>query len=348
MRKLIIRKDFPEMDDLEDLIQQFGDFARVRVVREVKHEGKTYPLYCLVIGSDRPEDPSVGYFGGVHGLERIGSEVVLSYMHTVLESLKWDHNYRNRFQHSRLVFMPIVNPVGIVNWTRSNGNGVDLMRNSPLEGDNDNQTGLATLYGGHRLSPQLPWYRGEDNRPMEVESQALCEVVETELLTSKVTLAVDVHSGFGARDRCWFPFAHSRKPFPHLPEAYGLKRLFDRTYAYHFYSFEPTSRQYTIHGDLWDYLFLENLAKPQHGFFIPFTLEMGSWNWLRKNPFQIFTRGGIFHPIKPHRRSRILRRHLNLFDFLHRAVMSPDSWRPIDAAQSEEFDRSARELWYAS
>lgn len=346
MRQLIARKDFPEMDDLEDLITQFGDMARTKVVAEVSKNGKTYPLYSVTIGSSRPTDPALGVFGGVHGLERIGSEVVLSFMHTVLEWIRWDRNYKSRFENSRLVFMPIVNPVGIVNRTRSNGNGVDLMRNSPLDGDEEGSVG--SFYRGHRMSPHMPFYRGPVGAEMEVEAKAMMEVVETELLTSPLSLAIDVHSGFGAQDRFWFPYAHSRKPFPFLSEAYGLKRLFDRTYAHHFYAFEPTSRQYTINGDLWDYMFEENRKKATHGFFIPFTLEMGSWNWLRKNPLQIFQRAGIFHPIKAHRRHRILRRHLNLFDFLHRAVLSPDAWRPADSNQNIEFDRSARELWYAS
>lgn len=346
MRQLIARKDFPEMDDLEDLITQFGALARTRVVDEVTHHGKTYPLYCVSIGSDKPTDPAFGLFGGVHGLERIGSEVVLSFMHTVLEWIKWDSNYKARFENSRLVFMPIINPVGIVSRTRSNGNGVDLMRNSPL--DSDEPTPMGSIYRGHRISPKLPFYRGPKDAPMEVESRAMIDVVEKELLSSPMSLAIDVHSGFGARDRFWFPYSHTRKPFPLLPETYGLKRLFERTYAHHFYEFEPTSRQYTMHGDLWDYIFDENQKKANPGFFIPFTLEMGSWNWLRKNPFQIFQSGGIFHPIKPHRRRRILRRHLNLFDFLHRAILSPSAWRPTDSNQNSEFDRSARDLWYAS
>jgi hypothetical protein len=350
MRSLIARRVFPEMDDMEDLMRQFAehfsDKVETRVVREVTHGDKTYPIHALTIGSARPTDPAVGFFGGVHGLEKIGSEVVLAFMHTVLEQIKWDRNYRARFENSRLVFMPLINPVGIVNRTRSNGNGVDLMRNSPLSGQEQN--GLAAFYGGHRFTPKLPWYRGPEGAEMEVEALAVKEVVEKELFTSPISMAIDVHSGFGARDRCWFPYAHSKDPFPYLSEAYGLKKLFDRTYAHHFYAFEPTSRQYTIHGDLWDYLFLENRKKSHYGFFIPFTLEMGSWAWLRKNPLQILSRDGIFHPMKAHRRTRILRRHINLFDFLHRAVLSPDAWRPIDQAQNDQFGKDARELWYAS
>jgi nitrogen fixation-related uncharacterized protein len=111
---------------------------------------------------------------------------------------------------------------------------------------------------------------------MEVEVKALIDVVEKELLPSQISLAVDVHSGFGAQDRFWFPYAHTRRPFPFLAEAYALKGLLDQTYPHHFYAFEPMSRQYTIHGDPWDYIFEGNRLRLGCGFFIPFTLGMAS------------------------------------------------------------------------
>lgn len=342
MPEFLARRTFRELNDLESLIQGFGERARTRVVAEVKHKDKTYPLHCISIGSTDPKAPAVGFFAGAHGLEKIGSEVVLAYMHTLLELLRWDKQMQERLKHSRLVFMPLVNPVGIVNRTRSNGNGIDLMRNSPLDGE----THSSAVYRGHRITPTLPWYRGAEGAEMEVEVKALLDVVEKELLTSKISLAVDVHSGFGAKDRFWFPYAHSRRPFPYLAEAYSLKGLFDLTYPNHFYAFEPMSRQYTIHGDPWDFIFEENRKRSGHGFFMPFTLEMGSWMWLKKNPLQVFLKEGMFDPRLPHRRSRILRRHLNLFDFLHRAVLSSDSW----LVQAEELravnTRKALELWY--
>src|SRR5262249_44073490 len=158
-----------------------------------------------------------------HGLEKIGSEVVLAYMHTLLEFMRWDRHFQGRLKDSRLVFMPILNPVGIVQRTRSNGNGIDLMRNSPLDGE---EAGAA-IDRGHRLSSQLPLFRGDVGKTMEVEVQALFEVLEKEILGSQIALTVDVHSGFGAQDRFWFPYSHTRRPFPYLAEAYALKGLFD-------------------------------------------------------------------------------------------------------------------------
>ncbi|MBX3022738.1 MAG: DUF2817 domain-containing protein [Bdellovibrionales bacterium] len=327
---------------MESLIESFGVRARHRVVAEVHHKDKTYPLHCLSIGSPDPEAPSVGFFAGCHGLEKIGSEVVLAYMHVLLETMRWDKSFHERLKRSRLVFMPLVNPVGIVHLTRSNGNGVDLIRNSPLDAEEPG----GAFYRGHRMTSKLPYYRGPLGAAQEIESQALHEVVRSELLTSKVSLAVDVHSGFGAKDRFWFPYAHSRRPFPNLPEAYRLKELLDQTYPHHFYAYEPMSRQYTIHGDPWDYLYEENRKEVKHGFFLPFTLEMGSWMWLKKNPLQVFSKGGVFDPVLPHRRKRILRRHLSLFDFLHRVILSPEAWLiQSDQARAQNL-KKALELWY--
>jgi hypothetical protein len=330
------------MASLESLIEGFGDQARTRIVAQVPYRDKTYPLYCLVLGSQDPAAPSVGYFAGVHGLEKIGSEVVLAYMQTLLELVRWDQNFRARLKDTRVVFMPIINPVGIVYRTRSNGSGVDIMRNSPLEAE---QPG-GGIYRGHRLTPKLPWYRGVAGAEMEIETRALIEVVEKELLTSQVSLAVDVHSGFGARDRFWFPYSHSRRPFPFLPESYAFKKLLDQTYPHHVYIVEPMSRQYTVHGDPWDHLFARHLDAHPERMFLPFCLEMGSWMWLRKNPLQAFSKHGVFNPMLPHRRSRILRRHLFLFDFLHRAVLSSDAWRRQSPEQREFNLQQAMELWY--
>jgi hypothetical protein len=337
------RRSFPEMADLESLIESFGSKARVRTVAEVRDNDKSYPLHSLSIGSTDPKAPSLGIFAGAHGLEKIGSEVVLAHMHTLLELLRWDKAFQERLTRSRLVFMPLVNPAGIVNRTRSNANGVDLMRNSPLEGEG----GPGAFYRGHRRSPKWPYYRGPEGADMEVETKALLDVIQTELLTSDISISVDVHSGFGARDRFWFPYAHTRRPFPFLAEAHALKKLLDTTYSNHFYVYEPMSRQYTIHGDPWDYIFEESRKNPKQGFFMPFCLEMGSWAWLKKNPLQIFSKNGLFDPTMPHRRRRILRRHLTLFDFLHRAVLSPEAWAKLSPADRELNTKQATELWYA-
>ena len=91
---------------------------------------------------------------------------------------------------------------------------------------------------------------------------------------------------------------------------------------------EPQSDHYTAHGDLWDYLYDLHQAGPATStrLFLPWTLEIGSWRWVRKNPRQLLSSDGPFNPLKPHRYSRAMRRHLLLFDFFCRAVRSHEQW----------------------
>jgi len=260
---------FPELEQLERIIEQLGDRAQTEVIERIQYQDLEFPIHCITLGSTRPDAPALAFFGGVHGLEKIGSEVILSYMETISQLLDWDQELLSRLEKSRLVFVPIVNPVGVYLGTRCNGNGVDLMRNSPVEG-----VGSTRIYSGHRITPRLPWYRG-DQAKMEKEAQALCRIVDQHLFNSPLSIALDLHSGFGIQDRLWFPYASRQTPFAFLAETLALKELFDRCYRHHIYRIEPTSLEYTINGDLWDYLFDDFVRRfeAEH-LFLPLTLEI--------------------------------------------------------------------------
>ncbi|MDD1620477.1 MAG: DUF2817 domain-containing protein [Methylococcaceae bacterium] len=332
---------FLELTQLEDIIAQLGNRARVEVVDRIAYQDREFPIYSIALGSERPDVPVLAYFGGVHGLEKIGSEVILSYLQTIIHLLDWDEEFASRLEKSRLVFVPIVNPVGVYRGTRSNGNGVDLMRNAPVEG-----VGNTKLYSGHRLSPRLPWFRGDESR-MEKEAQTLCRVVHQHLFDAPLSIAIDLHSGFGIHDRLWFPYASCKKPLPSLAEAYAWKALFDRCYPNHFYKIEPMSQEYVISGDLWDYLYDEfEQRNAGQKLFLPLTLEMGSWLWLRKSPLHLFQRHGLFHPLLPHRQQRILRRHFTLFDFLYRSLLYPKQWAHLQQTRKDICRQQALALWY--
>lgn len=332
---------FPELSKLECIIAAGAAHLETRVVREVDEaSGQRYPIYAIALGNPAPEVPAVGFFGGVHGLERIGAEVVLAYLHSLVTRLHWDATLHRQLEAVRLVFMPLVNPGGMFRGTRANPNGVDLMRNAPLE----SKEKVPPLIGGQRISPRLPWYRGPLGKSMEIESQALCEVVSAELLGRQFSIAVDCHSGFGLRDRLWFPYAHTREPFRHLPEMHALKEVFRETHAHHTYVFEPQSRQYLAHGDLWDFLHLRGQERTG-GVFLPLTLEMGSWLWIKKNPRQILSRQGMFNPQIEHRQQRVLRRHLALLDFLSRAACSHPRWIPLEGARQRHLEQALVD-WY--
>jgi hypothetical protein len=200
------------------------------------------------------------------------------------------------------------------------------------------------LVGGQRISPNLPWFRGPLDQPMEAENRAVCEVVARECLPRRFSLTVDCHSGFGVNDRIWFPYAHTRAPIPHLAELHALSDLLQATLCDYRYIFEPQSSQYLAHGDLWDHLYIASQASPDR-VFLPMTLELGSWAWVRKNPRQLFSLLGIFNPLIEHRQRRVLRRHLPLLEFLVRAVSSWRNWLPLDAERAPHRARALAH-WY--
>jgi hypothetical protein len=337
-----MRPKLPELAALERIIEFGGVHLNSREVCRIESpQGESYPVHAIVLGNPDPALPAVGYFGGVHGLERIGSEVVIAYLESLVMRLQWDSTLHRQLESVRLVFMPIVNPGGMGLGTRANPRGVDLMRNSPVQA----QEPVPFLVGGQRLSARLPWYRGEHGAAMEVENLAVLEVVQTELLQRPFSLAVDCHSGFGARDRIWFPYAHTREPIAHLAEVHALKNIFTQSHNNHRYIFEPQSLQYLAHGDLWDHLYREACATSDT-VFLPLTLEMGSWLWVKKNPTQLFSRHGIFNPLIAHRLQRVLRQHQMLLDFLSRAATGYARWLP-QADHRVRHHAQAVQDWYS-
>jgi hypothetical protein len=322
-----------EINELERLLDKFVQFGRVEKLADVKIEtpGKstgTLPLWSLQLGPNDPTLPVFFLVGGVHGLERVGSHVVMNYLSPLADQCRWDENLQELFRHVRLVTIPILNPGGMALNRRSNPRGVDIMRNAPETAISEPAEGQ-WLVSGHRYSPRLPWYRGESGEPPEVETQALIDFAKKEVLPSRFALALDVHSGFGMHDRLWYPYASSKKSFPNQAVVDRFGQLLGTAHPHHFYRIEPQTSSYVIHGDPWDYLYESGRHErdKEKKVFIPWALEMGSWAWLRKNPRQLFFRAGIFNPILPHRYSRIMRRHRNLLDFFLRAVANHRNWQ---------------------
>jgi hypothetical protein len=329
-----------ELDELERIIEAARGRLEASVVAQVADGDQRFPLYALRLGASSPQAPAVGFFAGVHGLERVGTHVLLSFLASLVKRLDRDESLERQLAEVRLVFMPLVNPAGMHLRTRSNANGVDLMRNAPLE----SRERVVFLLGGQRLSRRLPWYRGDAGAPLEPESAALCRLVRDELLSRPVSLALDCHSGFGLRDRIWFPYAHTRRPFVHLAEVHALMRLFCESHPRNPYLFEPQSRRYLAHGDLWDYL----SAEAGNGrLFLPLTLEMGSWRWIRKSPRQLLSRLGFFNPLSLARLERVRNNHLPWLHFLCHAARTHRQWLPT-GANRERHEHTGRLQWFTS
>ena len=334
-----------ELAQLDALIAEGMPYGlKAHVLTTVTAAGRAFPVVAVTLGNPSPTVPGLGVFGGVHGLERIGAAVALAGLRGVVRRLAWDESLHRLLERVRLVFVPVVNPGGLWLGTRANPAGVDLMRNSPVEAPADEP--VPSLLGGHRISPGIPWYRGPEGAPIQPEALALEAFVREELLPRPFSLALDCHSGFGIADRLWFPWAHTATPMPHLAEIEALHGLLAASQVDHPYIFEPQSRQYRTHGDLWDWFYKTSLARYPGNVFMPLTLEMGSWLWIRKNPRQALHLPGLFNPTLAHRERRVLRRHVVLMDFLIRASAGWERWKPADDGMREDLHRQAMVRWY--
>ncbi len=319
------------LDELE-AIERLASAALQRGSVDVLARIEGMPIHALQFGCADRTAPGLLITGGVHGLEKIGTHVAIAFLRSVISRLEWDDVLRAALERVRVIVVPLVNPVGMARNQRANGAGVDLMRNAP-EPTLGATPGGTPLIGGHRISARLPWYMGRRDLPMQPEAAALVGLVERELFSAPLAIALDLHSGFGLVDRLWYPYARTREPPPDLPAIAALQHLLDTTLPNHVYRVEQTARVYTIRGDLWDYLYDRRRAAGG-GVLIPLTLEMGSWTWVRKNPLQGLSNLGRFNPIKPHRFRRTLRRHLPLLDFLLHAAASFRGWLPSAVSRS--------------
>ena len=335
----------PEYGQLYKLVEENQDLLTpviydVFETRKIKNKSHQLPLVGLSFGSDKPDAPAITFVGGIHGIERIGSQVLLSYLHTLIQRARWDKSVGKLLKRIRFNFLPVMNPVGMFHGTRANGNGVDLMRNSPI----DAKEKVPWLVGGQRYSSRLPWYRG--NGELERENQILIDFLKRDCLHRQFNLVIDCHSGFGLPDRLWIPYAYRKRPPGKVANYFALYQLWQNTYPYNNYDFEPQSRHYITHGDLWDHV--SKIVKREYEQpFLSLTLEMGSWNWVRKKPSQLFSYQGLFNPNVEHRWNRVQRSHLVLFDFLAQATANFSYWLPTKK-NKKSLRKQAVQHWYRS
>ena len=324
-----------ELNQIEQLCQQYAGLIRRKPLCQLSYQQWQLPIDALELGTTQANQPCVIIVGGIHGVERIGSQVVLAYLHCLLARLRWDRQLQQTLAQIQVVFIPLMNPIGVWRMTRANGNGVDLMRNGQYLA----QMPVAWMVGGQRWSKHLPWYQGNG---LEPEAQALINYVHQQHQRASYCISIDVHSGYGMHDQLWFPLANSYQPIRYLADIYALKQLFDSSYPHHsYYHLTPQWHHYCINGDLWDHIYL---ARQGEAPLLNFTLELGSWRWIKKNPLQALRFSGYFNPVKAHRQQRILRRHTIWFDFILQASYSLDEWQ-LGPLQQQELFLHAQDYW---
>ncbi len=315
---------FKELRVVEKLLEYSHPLVKHEVLGHVTSSNQCLPIHSFVIGNDSASVPTLGLFAGVHGIEKIGTHVVANYLEKLFIELSWNEDLMEELSNFRIVAIPLINPGGMFLNKRSNPNGVDLMRNSPTIVEDGEKT---FFLSGHKISNALPWYQGDSGKEMELELQLLISFVKKYIFTSPVSFSIDFHSGFGMQDRLWFPYGKTRRNFKDYDLVMRVKQLFDKSFSFHRYIIEPQSTWYLIEGDVWDHIYDEyQKLKSEEAVYIPWTIEMGSWSWVRKNPRQILTFEGLFNPIKNHRYERAMRRHFILIDYFYKFIRNKEAW----------------------
>ena len=319
-----MRNSFLEQSYVEKVIKKLkrlGSLFQYETLAEIKVKGKTVPIYGLQIGPQDKSLPVLGLFGGVHGLEKIGTHVIVNYLNSLSNKIAWNIALTKNLENLRVVSIPIVNPGGMFLNRRSNPQGVDLMRNAPV----DAEKGKLFWPSGQTVSSKIPWFRGNP-QDMEIENKVLESFVSTHMFQAPFSMALDIHSGFGLRDRLWYPYGKTLNPMPDEALARKLARYFKVSHPFHRYIFEKQSDSYMIHGDMWDHLYDKFKATNAETKFIPWTLEIGSWSWLLSRPHHIFNISRLFHTDDSAKYSRVMRTHWGLLDFFKDMTVHHKAW----------------------
>jgi hypothetical protein len=122
LRSTELRKEFklkiPELLQLERLMREHSSLLQAYREANIQHDAIDFPVYSLTLGSRDPNAPTLLLTGGIHGIERIGSQVLIAWLETLLERLQWDTGLQQQLQQLQLVVMPIIADANAGRWKR--------------------------------------------------------------------------------------------------------------------------------------------------------------------------------------------------------------------------------------
>ncbi len=335
-----LKSTIPELLALHQLLTNHPSLIHYQIEQIIECRGLQLPLLSLRLGDLSTANSCLLITAGVHGVERVGSQLLLSWLGTLLNRLNWDTALRQQFSRDiALIIVPIVNPGGMADNKRSNPDGIDLNRHAPIDAEDR----VPWPVGGQRISRHLPWYRGAIGAAPAAEFVALENIIRRCRANNRTLLTLDIHSGFGLNDHLWIPHAYKKAAIDSIASYAALKLLLDKTYPYHCYRVGPQACHYLSHGDLWDYFYCDSQRQGLH--IMPLTLELGSWRWVKKRPRQLLRFASWFHPVTPHRHGRVMRRHLLLLDFLLAATKNFSVWNPTGYSV-EQMKQLSDQLWF--
>ena len=86
----------PELIRLEALIETLPKAVKAFELARFSSGGHSYPSYLIELAAFDPAKPTLLLTGGVHGLERIGSAVLIAFLESLLQRLEWDHGLQHQ------------------------------------------------------------------------------------------------------------------------------------------------------------------------------------------------------------------------------------------------------------
>lgn len=283
-------------------------------------EGFQFPIYSLEIGTPKAiRQRPVGLVAGIHGLETIGIQILLNLLENILnvESPCYMQEIKNG--DIGIVSIPIVNPGGIAVKSRSNPLGVDLMRNSGIKAERP-----LFFFGGQTFSDKLPFFQGKG---LEIESKIFMNFIDEYffgLSNNSLAFVLDIHSGFGFKDRMWWPYAFTKEKCPDDLLYRKMADYLRNECKQQAFIYEPQSKNYTTNGDLWDKAYIqfqEGKKKMMDPKFLPWTLEIGTWNHIKARPQKIFKKRALFNPHFQDKKSTFLKYRKFLKDFIRMSML---------------------------
>ena len=98
-----VQEQLPELQQIETIIQNASkEFLSHEILCHVFCDHDLLPVYALTLGNRAADIPCITFVAGIHGLERIGTQVVMAFLETLLKRLEWDLVFADILQQVRI------------------------------------------------------------------------------------------------------------------------------------------------------------------------------------------------------------------------------------------------------
>jgi carboxypeptidase T len=276
--------------------QKHPDIATVETI------GKSYlqrPIEVIRISSSDKDVPRVLFVGGIHGLEKVGVEMVIRLMDRLLEGHGTDQRITTMLEQRQVWLVPVLNPDGYATSRRKNARGVDLNRNFAVGFSSPGSASRWRLW---------PFYAGPSPYS-EPETRAIKD------LTARVpfSIALSFHSFGGLIN---FPYGHTRTPAKDNKLFRAISQEMRKRQPHEKYAARQLSWLYKPKGSLEDDLY-------EHGGTLAFLIEMMRWFPRLMRPTVFWRRFSWFNPSETELASHL---ENNVEPALYLVEIAADPW----------------------